>query len=60
MALANSHNVVGDQDAAITAIDKAIALLEPGDKRLETCKSMRGTFQKNLLNRQDVKKPLER
>ena len=34
-ALAHAHNVAGDTDAAIAAIDKAIALHKPSDKSVE-------------------------
>ena len=60
IVLATAQNLVGDQDAAIATIDKAIALLEPGDKRIETCQSMRDTFEVNLLNKVGVKKSFER
>ena len=60
IVLANAQNLVGDEDSAIATIDKAIALLEPGDKRIETCQSMRDTFEVNLLNKLGVKKSFER
>jgi tetratricopeptide (TPR) repeat protein len=55
-ALANAHNLAGDADAAIAAIDKAIALIKPGDKRLEVYRSLRTTFQGNLLGKLGVEK----
>jgi hypothetical protein len=59
MALANAHSLLGDGDAAVAAIDKAIALLESGDKRLKICQSMRESFRGNVLSRPGVEKFFE-
>ena len=48
IALANAYHEIGNVDAAISAIDQAAALLQPGDKRLRKCKSMRDIFELNL------------
>ena len=55
MALAIAQDLLGDQDAAIAAIDKAVALLQPGDQRLETCRDMRENFRGNALRKVGVK-----
>ena len=47
-------------DAMIAAIDKAIALLKPGDKRIETCQSMRETFRGSLRSKLGLEKFLGR
>jgi hypothetical protein len=60
MTLALAHHALRDPDAAIATIDKAIALLKPGDKRIETCDSMRQTFQGNLISKLGVQKFFER
>ena len=49
-----------DFDAAIAAIDKAIALLKPGDKRIESCQLMRDSFRSNLLSKLGLKEFLGR
>jgi hypothetical protein len=49
MALPNAHAECRAFDAAMTAIDKAIALLKPGDKSAQTCESLRADFRGKLL-----------
>ncbi len=48
IALANAQNVNLDFRAAVAAIDTAVALIKPSDKRLRTCRGMREHFQMNL------------
>ncbi len=57
--LANAQNAAGDYEAATATIDKAIALLKTGDKKLELYQSMRKTFQGNLVGKLGVEKFFE-
>ncbi len=45
MTLAVAHGNSQEFDAAAAAIDKAIAVLKPDDKRTDICKSMRDSFR---------------
>ena len=49
LTLAVAHANVQEFDPAIAAIDKAIALLKPGDKRIENYQSMRDSFRASSL-----------
>ena len=60
IALANAQNLVQDQDAAIAAIDRAIALLKTDDPRMGSCREVREVFRGNLLTRIGVKEFFER
>ncbi len=57
--LALGQNLSGDAKAAIASIDKCIALLKPGDKRLEKFQKMREGFRQRLLSQVGVKNFLE-
>jgi tetratricopeptide (TPR) repeat protein len=60
-SLAMAHAELGDNEAAAAAMDKAIALLKPGDPRLESCQSMREVFRGNSFIRLgDLEKYLPR
>ncbi len=56
IALANAQNVNLDFRAAVAAIDRAIALIKPGDKRMSTFRDMRELFQMNLQGGLGVEK----
>jgi tetratricopeptide (TPR) repeat protein len=51
ITLADVHGRYNDWAAAIEAMDKAIALLEPSDKRKAKWQSMRVAYQENFQNR---------
>ena len=50
ITLAEIHERFNDFVAATDAIDQAIALLKPGDPRMESCQSKREQFRTNVQN----------
>ena len=50
ITLAEIHERFNDFVAATDAIDRAIALLEPGDPRMQSCVSKREQFRTNVQN----------
>ena len=51
ITLAEVHACAGDFDAAILAVDKAIAVLDASDKRIETCRSLQASYRQRKESR---------
>lgn len=51
ITLAEVHAYSGDFGSAIEAVDKAIALLDAGDKKIETCRAMQASYRQRKDSR---------